>query len=72
MNNATTINWDDIKAGQTFGDAYGENEYTVTRKEYCRLTRQSIVWTTDLDGETRGLTVSQINHITRRGGFYNK
>ena len=78
MNKQVTIKWEEIKAGQTFGDAWGENEYTVISKEYCRLRRRSIVWVRDLDGETMGFSVEQINDTIRFdnwdkiGGFYNK
>jgi len=72
-----TIKFEDIKAGQTFGDAYGENEYTVIKTEWCNVWRKNIVWVRDLDGETRGLNVEQINDIIKFDdwagacGFYN-
>ena len=76
-NQATTIKFQDIQTGNVFGDAFGENEYTVISKEFCQVWRKNIVWVRDLDGETRGLNVEQINDIIKfddwagRAGFYN-
>lgn len=66
-----TIKFENIKAGNVFGDAYGENEYTVIKTEWCKVWRKNIVWVTDLDGETSGLSVDQVNQIISRGGYYN-
>ena len=73
-----TIKIADIKAGQTFGDAYGENEYTVVKVEFCKWQRKTLVWCTDLDGNYTGMTVETINDIIKFqswdniSGFYNK
>lgn len=60
----------DIKVGNTFGDSFGENEYTVTATGWDKVWRKNVVWTIDLDGNTVGFSVEQVNNTIRNGGFF--